>query len=120
MQDRGSQGCLGLGTCFFQQAVFHKGQGSFVNVFNCGKGEGAFNPTQRTAFFFSAARGCSQSCARTNPWFRGRILGGKRAQEPTPGSAVKHCWFLDTGGGGGDAWRAWKHSITQFRDMPIR
>ena len=23
------------------------------------------------------------------------------AQEPTPGSAVKHCWFLDTGGGGG-------------------
>ena len=24
-----------------------------------------------------------------------------RAQEPTPGSAVEHCRFLDTGGGGG-------------------
>ena len=23
-----------------------------------------------------------------------------RAQEPTPGSAFKHCWFLDTAGGG--------------------
>ena len=44
--------------------------------------------------------GCSRSCARTNPWFRGRILGEKRAQEPTPGSAVEHCRFLDTGGGG--------------------
>jgi hypothetical protein len=69
MQDRGSQGCLELGTCFQQQAVFHKGQGSFVNVFNCGKGEGAFTPTQRAAFFFPQHG--SQSCARTNPWFRG-------------------------------------------------
>ena len=42
----------------------------------------------------------AQSCARTNPWFRGRILGGKCAQEPTPGSVVKHCWFLDMGGEG--------------------
>ena len=25
------------------------------------------------------------------------------AQEPTPGSAVEHCRFLDTGGGGGTA-----------------
>ena len=24
-----------------------------------------------------------------------------RAQEPSPGSAAKHCWFLDTGRGGG-------------------
>ena len=39
--------------------------------------------------------------ARTNPWFCGQILGEKCAQEPTPGSTVKHCWFLDTGGGGG-------------------
>ena len=51
--------------------------------------------------FFSAVRGCPRPCARTNPWFRGQILGGKCAQEPTPGSAVKHCRFLDTGGGGG-------------------
>ena len=50
--------------------------------------------------FFSAVRGCPRLCARTNPWFRGQILGEKCAQEPTPGSAVKHCWFLDTGGGG--------------------
>ena len=50
--------------------------------------------------FFSAVGGCPQSCARTNPWFRGRILGGKCAQEPPPGSAVKHCRFLGTGGGG--------------------
>ena len=49
--------------------------------------------------FFSAVRGCPQPCARTNPWFRGQILGEKCAQEPTPGSAVKHCRFLDTGGG---------------------
>ena len=53
--------------------------------------------------FFSAVRGCSRPCARTNPWFRGQILGEKCAQEPTPGSAVKHCRFLDTGGGGGCA-----------------
>ena len=51
--------------------------------------------------FFSAVRGCPRSCARTNPWFRGRILGEKCAQEPTPGSAVKHCRFLGTGDGGG-------------------
>ena len=50
--------------------------------------------------FFSAVRGCPRLCARTNPWFRGQILGEKCAQEPTPGSAVKHCRFLDTGGGG--------------------
>ena len=49
---------------------------------------------------FSAVRGCPRSCARTNPWFRGQILGEKRAQEPPSGSAVKHCWFLGTGGGG--------------------
>ena len=66
-----------------------------VNVFNCGKAEDA-----HTLRFFSAVRACSRSCARTNPWFRGRILGGKRAQEPTPGSAFEHCRFLDTGGGG--------------------
>ena len=41
------------------------------------------------------------ACSRTNPWFRGRIFGQKRAQELPPGSAVKHCWFLCTGGGGG-------------------
>ena len=51
--------------------------------------------------FFSAVRGCPRSCARTNPWFRSRILGGKRAQEPPASSAVKHCRFLGTGGGGG-------------------
>ena len=73
---------------------------SFVNVVNCGKGEGVHAPAQRAGNFFSAVRGCPRSCARTNPWFRGRILGGKRAQEPPPGSAVKHCRFLDTGGGG--------------------
>ena len=50
--------------------------------------------------FFSAVRGCPPPCARTNPWFRGRIWGEKCAQEPTLGSAVKHCRFLDTGGGG--------------------
>ena len=49
--------------------------------------------------FFSAVRGCPRSCARTNPWFCGQILGGKRVQEPPPGSAVKHWWFLGTGGG---------------------
>ena len=49
--------------------------------------------------FFSAVRGCSRLCARTNPWFHSQILGEKCAQEPTPGSAVKHCRFLDTGGG---------------------
>ena len=51
-------------------------------------------------FFFLAVRGCPRPCARTNPWFRGQILGEKCAQEPTPSSAVKHCQFLDTGGGG--------------------
>ena len=51
--------------------------------------------------FFSAVRGCPRSCARTNPWFCGPILGEKRAQEPPAGSAVKHCRFLGTGGGGG-------------------
>ena len=55
--------------------------------------------------FFSAVRGCPRPCARTNPWFRGQILGEKCAQEPTPGSAVKHCRFLDTGGGGGVPYR---------------
>ena len=54
--------------------------------------------------FFSALwgrpRGPQRSCARTNPWFRCRILGEKCAQEPPPGSAVKHCRFLGTGGGG--------------------
>ena len=54
--------------------------------------------------FFSAVRGCPRLCARTNPWFRGQILEEKCAQEPTPGSAVKHCRFLDTGGGGGTKW----------------
>ena len=48
---------------------------------------------------FSAVQGCPRSCARTNPWLRGRILGGNCAQEPLPGSAVKHCRFLGTGGG---------------------
>ena len=61
-------------------------------------GEGAHAPAQCAGKIFSAVRGCPRSCARTNPWFRGRILGGKRAQEPPPGSAVKHCWFLGTGG----------------------
>ena len=46
--------------------------------------------------FFSTVRGCPWSCARTNPWFRGRILWGMCAQEPPPGSAVKHCRFLGT------------------------
>ena len=50
--------------------------------------------------FFSAVRGCPRPCARTNPWFRGQILGEKCVQEPTPGSGVKHCRFMDTGGGG--------------------
>ena len=45
-------------------------------------------------------RGCPRSCARTNPWFRGRNLGEKRTQEPPPGSAVEHCQFPGTGGGG--------------------
>ena len=49
--------------------------------------------------FFPAVRGCPQSCARTNPWFRGPIWGGKRAEEPPAGSAVKHCRFLGTGRG---------------------
>ena len=49
--------------------------------------------------FFSAVQGCPRSCARTNPWFRGQILGEKRAQEPPARSAVKHCRFLGTGGG---------------------
>ena len=48
----------------------------------------------------SAVRGCPQSCARTNPWFCDQSLGGKCAQEPPPGSTVKHCRFLGTGGGG--------------------
>ena len=48
--------------------------------------------------FFSAVRGCPRPCARTNPWFRGQLLGEKCAQEPTPGSAVKHCRFMDRGG----------------------
>ena len=56
---------------------------------------------QHAGKFFSAVRGCPWSCARTNPWFCGQILGEKCAQEPTPGSAIKHCRFLDTGGGGG-------------------
>ena len=55
--------------------------------------------SQYAGKFFSVVRGCPRSCARTNPWFRGRILGGKCAQEPPPGSAVKHCRFLGTGGG---------------------
>ena len=67
---------------------------SFVNVVNCRKGEGAH--------FFPAVRGCPRSCAGTNPWFRGRILGEQHAQEPPPGSAVKRCRFLGTGGGGYD------------------
>ena len=49
--------------------------------------------------FFSAVRGCPRSCARTSPWFCGQILGGKRAQQPPPGSAVKHCRCLGTGAG---------------------
>ena len=57
-------------------------------------------PAQRAGKFFSAVRDCPRPCARINPWFRGQILGEKCAQEPTPGSAVKHCRFLDKGGGG--------------------
>ena len=40
---------------------------------------------------------------KNQPLVRGRILGGKCAREPPPGSAAKHCRFLDTGGGGGGA-----------------
>ena len=48
---------------------------------------------------FFRGTGLPTAVRKTNPWFRGQILGGKCAQEPTPGSAVKHCRFLDTGGG---------------------
>ena len=40
---------------------------------------------------------CSRPLPRSNQRY-GVSYG--RAQEPTPGSAVKHCRFLDTGGGG--------------------
>ena len=46
---------------------------SFVNVVNCGKGEGTHVPAQRAGKFFSAVQGCPRLCARTNPWFRGQI-----------------------------------------------
>ena len=34
-------------------------------------------------------------------------FGGECAQEPPPCSAVKHCRFLGTGGGGAPSSRAW-------------
>ena len=60
---------------------------------------------------FSAVRGCPRSCTRTNHCIRGRILGGQCAQESPPGSAVKHCRFLDTGAGGGEL-----HAFFAFQD----
>ena len=56
------------------------------------------NTLEKKFLRYGAAHGRAQG---PNPWFRSRILGEKRAQEPTPGSAVEHCRFLDTGGGGG-------------------
>ena len=47
--------------------------------------------------FFSAVRGCPRSCARTNPWFRGRILVRKN-QPLVPRSNIAGSW---TQGGGG-------------------
>ena len=46
--------------------------------------------------FFSAVWGCPRSCARINPGSAVEFWCAK----PTRGSAVEHCRFLDTGGGG--------------------
>ena len=44
--------------------------------------------------FVSAVRGCPRSCARTNPWFRGRILGENvRKNRPlVPRSNIAGSW----------------------------
>ena len=64
---------------------------SFVNVVNCGKGEGTHVPAQRAGKFFFRGTGLPTAvrknqplvprsnlggkvCARTNPWFRGQTL----------------------------------------------
>ena len=73
---------------------------SFVNVVNCGKGEGTHVPAQRAGKFFFRGTGLPTAVRKNQPLVPRSNLGGKRAQEPTPGSAVKHCWFLDTGRGG--------------------
>ena len=63
---------------------------SFVNVVNCGTGEGMHFPAQRAGKFFFRGTGLPTAvrknqplvprsnlggkvCARTNPWFRGQI-----------------------------------------------
>ena len=71
---------------------------SFVHVFHCEKGKGTHPLAQRAGKFFSqygAAHG--------------------RAQEPTPGSTAKHCWFLVTGGGEGTIAKP-----TNVRNLPTR
>ena len=40
--------------------------------------------------FFPAVRGCPRSCARTNPWFRGRTL-------PVPGHGGGGRYLRDLG-----------------------
>ena len=38
------------------------------------------------------------------------------SQEPPPGSAVEHCWFLGTGGGGGCQLCAFCHFLAPLRE----
>ena len=49
------------------------------------KGSESTHVRRNAPEIFSAVRGCPRSCARTNPWFRGRILGAKCVQELPPG-----------------------------------
>ena len=66
--------CVTMGPPIRGDPVSHSQAHSFVNVVNCGKGEGTHVLAQRAGkFFFSAVRGCPRLCARTNPWFRGQI-----------------------------------------------
>ena len=67
--------CVTMGPPIRGDPISHSQAHSFVNVVNCGKGEGTHVLAQRAGnFFFPAVRDCPRLCARTNPWFRGQTL----------------------------------------------
>ena len=78
-------------------------QCSFVPVFYCEKGKGTHPPAQCARKFFSRYAGLLMVMRKNRPmvprhfffWLENSV------QEPPPGSAAKHCWFLDTRVAGG-------------------
>ena len=83
--------CVTMGPPIRGDPISHSQAHSFVNVVNCGKGEGTHVLAQRAGNFFFRGTGLPTAvrknqplvprsnlggkvCARTNPWFRGQTL----------------------------------------------